>query len=1341
MSLGISFNPPSGFDSDSNSPSGYSPPGPGGVQPVTQIGDPCCQPDDDSTSIDSDGNSGSSDDSTTNNIGSTSVGDPINVPSGNMFYHQTDYKTAGANRLSFTRYYNSRGTYSGMLGINWRSTYDRFIWIFSPTVVLAQRADGQGITFTLTGGVWTTDTDSDYTLTLSGTTWTLTDPNDTVETYVNASGNEYGEANGVQALLTSIKARNGYTRTLSYNTTGYLTSVTDSYSRSITLTYNSNNLLTSITTPDNTIDYGYTSTSAGYNLTSVTYPTSPATSLTYVYGNPTLHSLLTGVTDENGNGFLAWTYDAYGRALTSSDGTGPTANVTSVAYNDTTGSRTVTNALGVVDTYSYSTLQNAQKVTQISRAATSTTAAATRTFTYDSNGYLASKTDWNGNQTTYTNNSHGLPTTVNEGVGSAVARTTTIAYDSTWVHLPDSITTPGVTTSFTYDGSGELLTRKLTDTTTTTTPYSTSGQTRTWTNTWGDYLLASVKTPNGNTTSFGYSSSGALTSVTDALSHVTHITSYTAGGLPETIVDPNSATTTLTYSPRQWLLSSAVSGSGGTFTTSYTYDAAGNLTKTTLPDSSYLAPSFDTAHRIIKITDALGNYINYSLDAMGDVTSAIYFDNSGGDYKHHSDSFDALGRVLVDTGGRGQTITTAYDPNGNVLTAKDGFSNSTTNTYDALNRLGTSTDPNSGVTTLTYDAHDRPTNVKDANTNSTAYVYSGFGNAIQQASPDSGTTVFYFDGDSNLTKKVDALSVTVNLAYDALDRLLTKSFPADSTQNVTYTYDSSAYVYGFPIGRLATRTDPSGLTSFDYDERGNLIQLARWGTGSTNLTSYYAYDGAGRISDISYPSGLNVSYFRDAAGRINEVDAIPPGSSTEVVAWLGNDPFGPMSYISYANGISGPYNVDRDYRISNITLSGTSGTLQNLTYPLNNNNNVTSVTDAVTSANSQTFGYDIINRLTSAASGTGGYGSYSWTYDKVGNRLTQTLGSTTTNYSYTSGTNRLSAIGSTSVTTNANGNITSTPPANSGSSASFSYNVANRLSSVTGSPVAASFVYDDFGKRFSKTPSGSYPIYYTYGQDGALLEENQNGTITDYIYVHGRPIGQFIPGGTSGTLYYVHPDRVGAPQFITNSSQAVVWHTTYQPFGTTGVTTGTLTTQNVRLPGQNFDVETGFYYNLNRDYMPNLGRYLEADPIGLGGGLNPYRYANDNPGRFTDRRGLQEAEPSADDMDPTIYSNVEGRAGGTIPIQQRVNSNYSENLATAGGLAMVVKGLSNELAQDMNLPNAQSPIPDSNPQDLDQGVRSDSCTPLYPYGYTMRNVLPFEKRNDFSEENSPATKP
>jgi YD repeat-containing protein len=842
-------------------------------------------------------------------------------------------------------------------------------------------------------------------------------------------------------------------------------------------------LLHTLTTPDGTtVTYAYTATGGSNVLATATYSTIPAATITYLYQSGSFPFALTGIIDEDGNRYATWTYDSSGRALTSQLGTG--ADLTTLVYNSD-GSRTVTNALGVTDTYKFTTLQGIPKVTQISRAATANTAAATELFTYDSNGYTASQTDWNGNQTTYVNDVHGDPTTINEAVGTAVARTTTITYDApAFVHLPEQIVTPGLTANFTYDGSGELLTRTLIDITTTTVPYSTSGQTRTWTNTWSNFLLASTKTPNGNTTSFTYDGSGALIKVANALGQATNVTAHTGGGLPETVVDPNAVTTTLTYDARQRLLTSTVATAAGPRTTTYSYDAAGNLIKTTLPDGSALANTYDTAHRLTTITDLFHQNVAYTLDALGDRTKTNLTAVGNRIQRQHTDNFDALGRVLQDIGGVGQTTAYAYDPDGNALSVMDALGRTTSPVFDALNRLSKVTDPNSGVTTTTYDAHDRVLTVTDPNGNTTAYVYDGFGDLIQQTSPDSGVTVYRFDSDSNLTRKVDAAGNVTNDAYDALDRVLTTSYPVNAALNVAYSYDQAGH--GFGIGRLTSLTDAAGALSRSYDERANLLAETRV-NGATTLQTTYAYDAASRVASITYPSGWTVSQTRDIMGRIYQLPVTTPASASagNAISNATYEPFGPLYTLTFGNGVNESRRFDLDYRLTSLTDAGASA-LQSLSYTYDANDNVSSIADGVTPANSQTFGYDVLNRLTAA---TGAYGAFGWTYDKVGNRLTQTLGGATTAYGYTAGTNRLAGITAGGSTTpvgyTANGNISSIPPTTGAPIATLTYSAANRLASEIGTAVAITgMVYDAFGQRFSKADSGSTPILYTYDQNG-----------------------------------------------------------------------------------------------------------------------------------------------------------------------------------------------------------------------------------------------------------------
>ena len=159
-----------------------------------------------------------------------------------------------------------------------------------------------------------------------------------------------------------------------------------------------------------------------------------------------------------------------------------------------------------------------------------------------------------------------------------------------------------------------------------------------------------------------------------------------------------------------------------------------------------------------------------------------------------------------------------------------------------------------------------------------------------------------------------------------------------------------------------------------------------------------------------------------------------------------------------------------------------------------------------------------------------------------------------------------------------------------------------------------------------KVVNGVTTVFH-YDQWGQLIaESNGAGSITaEYVYLNGAPLAKIE--GVS--VYYYHNDALGTPQKMTDSTGAVVWAADYKPFGEATITVSTIT-NNLRGIGQYFDVETGLLYNYFRDLNPAIGKYIEADPIGLNGGINPFVFVGNNPLLFFDPFGLLDSKKMVD---------------------------------------------------------------------------------------------------------------
>jgi len=273
----------------------------------------------------------------------------------------------------------------------------------------------------------------------------------------------------------------------------------------------------------------------------------------------------------------------------------------------------------------------------------------------------------------------------------------------------------------------------------------------------------------------------------------------------------------------------------------------------------------------------------------------------------------------------------------------------------------------------------------------------------------------------------------------------------------------------------------------------------------------------------------------------------------------------------------------------------------------------------------QTFGYDALGRVTSFIAGTS---TESYAYDLSGNRTSRSIGANTYANAVSTTSNRLSTTtgplpAKSNVFDNA-GNLLSD------GTVTYTYGDNGRLVRAARSGVTTDYLYNGLGQRVLKSGNAiaGGRNYYVYDEAGRMLGEYKptptgTATLQETVYLGDTPVAL-----VAGDVFYIYADHIDTPRVITRSTDNTTvwtWYTA-DPFGIylpisnpSGL--GEFT-YNPRFPGQLFDQETGTHYNYYRDYDPQTGRYVQSDPIGHGGGINTYAYANGNPLTYSDPYGL-----------------------------------------------------------------------------------------------------------------------
>jgi RHS repeat-associated protein len=292
----------------------------------------------------------------------------------------------------------------------------------------------------------------------------------------------------------------------------------------------------------------------------------------------------------------------------------------------------------------------------------------------------------------------------------------------------------------------------------------------------------------------------------------------------------------------------------------------------------------------------------------------------------------------------------------------------------------------------------------------------------------------------------------------------------------------------------------------------------------------------------------------------------------------------------------------------------------------NNNGNVQSIDYAGGGlSNTQSFGYDALNRLTTSSESCGSW-SQTNGYDRYGNRWID-LGGGSQSLTFNT-SNRITNSG---YSYDSAGNLTND------STQSFNFDAENKIIKVN---TTLAYSYDGEGQRVRKLVGEN--LRFVYGIDGQLIAEfsGSNGTLVkEYVYGASGLVATIEPTAVnSNGTRYTTSDHLGTPRVVTNSSAGVVSRHDYKPFGeevgsgiggrTTGMGYDASDSLRQKFTSYERDTETGLDFAQARYYASAQGRFTSVDPLGASAtpedpqSFNRYSYGLNSPYKFIDPSGM-----------------------------------------------------------------------------------------------------------------------
>ncbi|MBU1109982.1 MAG: hypothetical protein KKB51_25095, partial [Candidatus Riflebacteria bacterium] len=929
----------------------------------------------------------------------------------------------------------------------------------------------------------------------------------------------------------------------------------------------------------------------------------------------------------------AYTYDANGRLLTTTraDGT-----ALSHAYDAAGRKTSSTDALGRVTSYDYDALDNMIKVTYPDQSF--------QTYAYDTEKRLVSSTDELGNLTAYEYDPMGRMLAMIDPAGSRyenqydvagrkiaakdpLGRTTAYEYD--FLDHVVKTTAPNLTTNTSsYDALGNLLisTNALNQQTTFeydslnrqikttradgaqfTTTYDAAGQ-----------VIAETDAL-GNSTSHAYDIAGRRISSTNALNHLWQFDYDNAGRLVKT-TDPLNKTATMTYDVMDRVISE--SDTLGRVT-AYEYDAGGKrlartdamghrsifvydvrdrLTTEVDGEGRIVSHGYDTAGRKVSLTDGAGRIWRWVYDALGRVTAEI--DPLGNEVKN---SYDAIGNLILKTNARAQITGYEYDLMNRLVKLNYPDTTVATFGYDALGRELIRSG-SAGVVEKTYDIAGNLISERFVNQNKAwNYSFDLMGNRIQAVSPENENFKYAYDKLYRLIE-LDSGKAAEKIAYsyDALGRTIEEKRTDSTTAN---SFDTAGQLlemkhYKLVLDRNAKNCGKNkkgkkkkpvykeeilALRQYTYDLAGNRISMSDENGKATS----YAYDNSNWLTQVGYPNNDVVAYTYNGAGdRLSEK--------------LNNN-----SAIAYAYDAAGRLS-EKGNEIFSYDADGNMLSDAEATYIWNSDNRLIRVEKTIDGCKHEKdrkgYGFGHLKHDKEAVT----YEEYAY-LPQDWRRITRKAGK----YSF-----KTDRKGNSKKNNEEKQTFVSIYDGNDESHEYLLSLVKFKLSGkcrqnkeclklfreFVGGPAVDDTAHTRYGRlSFAMLKDGLGSTIALTGRDGKAIAHIGYDAWGNFRYV-----GKDCKSPCNDDDFDNYLDRLeGIRGFGYSNHNGWAF----------GKHFGSKLTPYL-YTGRRFSSFTGQYFNRNRYYSPALGRFISKDPIGFNGGINLYRYADNNPMLFIDPFGL-----------------------------------------------------------------------------------------------------------------------